>query len=161
MRSLKEFLEEEAEKLKTEPSKATLKRDEWVAAVDRLMEEILGWIGEADPNRILAVEERTVAIREEMIGSYEARALTIILGIRSVRVEPIARGVLGPLDRSGPHRPNRVFGRVDLTNGLEKYKIYRRSSGPDSPWFITNEDGYEWRDFDRNAFEAAIQRLFE
>jgi hypothetical protein len=161
MRTLKEFLEEEAEKLRTVPPKGVVMRDEWIAAVDRLMDQILGWIAEADPNHILTIEERTVTIREQMIGSYEVRALTLILGIWTVRVEPIARGVLGPLDRSLPYRKNRVFGQVNLTNGLQKYKIYRRTKDVDSKWFMTNEDGYDWQEFDRDAFEAAIQRLFD
>ncbi len=161
MGSLREFLDEQAERLKTEPSKAAARRDEWVAAVGRLLAQIRDWIAEADPGHVLTVEERTVTIREEMIGSYEVPALTIILGIRSVRVEPIARNVMGPLEQTRAYRPIRVFGRVDLTNGLEKYKIYRGSKEPDSRWFITNEDGYESRPFDRDAFEATLQSLFE
>ncbi len=161
MGTLREFLEEQGEQLKVVPSKAAHRRDEWVAAVDALMTQILGWIAEADPNHVLTIEERTVAIREEMVGSYEVRALTIHLGIRSVRVEPIARGVLGPLDRTRPSRPYRVFGRVDLTNGLEKSMVFRQLEDGASRWFITDEDGYGRRNFDRDAFEAAIQRLFD
>ena len=161
MGSLREFLDEQAEQLKNEPSKATATRDEWVAAVGRLIARVRDWIAEADPGHVLTIEDRTVTIREEMVGSYEVPALTIILGVRSVRVEPIARGVLGPLEQTKAYRPIRVFGRVDLTNGLEKYPVYRGSKEPDSRWFITNQDGYESRTFDRDAFEAALQSLFE
>ena len=161
MASLKEFLAEQAEILKNEPSKATATRDEWVAAVGRLIAQVRDWIAEADPGHVLAIEDRTVAIREEMIGSYEVPALTIILGVRSARLEPIARGVAGPLEQTKAYRPIRVFGRVDLTNGLEKYMIFRNAKEPDSRWFITNQDGYESRAFDRDAFEATLQSLFE
>ena len=161
MASLKEFLAEQAEILKNEPSRATATRDEWVAAVGRLIAQARDWIAEADPGHVLAIEERTVAIREEMIGSYEVPALTIILGVRSARVEPIARGVAGPLARGGEIHARRAFGRVDLTNGLEKYLIYRKEKEPVDRWLIVKQEGYLIRDFDRDSFEAALQSLFE
>jgi hypothetical protein len=161
VRSLKEFLDEQAERLKTEPSKAAARRDEWVAAVERLMAQVRDWLAEADPNHVLAIEERTVKIREEMIGSYEVPALTIILGLRSVRVEPIARNVMGPLEQTGAFRVIRVFGRVDLTNGLEKYMIFRRAKELDGPWDVVKEDAYPMQPFNHASFEAAIQDLFE
>jgi hypothetical protein len=160
MGSLQEFLDEQAERIRTENSKAALMRMEWVAAVDRLMDQIKDWIAQADPKRILTIEEQTITIREERIGSYEVRALTIILGISSVRVQPIGRYVMGPLEQTQAYRPIRVYGRVDLTNGLEKYMVFRDAGGPDSRWFITNQDGYESRAFDRDALEATLQRLF-
>ena len=161
MASLKEFLAEQADQLKGELSRAAAARDEWVAAVERLIAQVRGWIAEADPGRVLAIEERAVTIREEMIGSYEVPALTIILGVRSARVEPIARSVAGPLAATGAIHVPRAFGRVDLTNGLEKYMVFRTAKEPDGPWVIVKQDGYRMNHFDRKSFEAALQSLFE
>jgi hypothetical protein len=48
----------------------------------------------ADPGRFLTIEETTHKLREHGIGSYEAPGLWIGIGVRQVRVEPVARDVL-------------------------------------------------------------------
>jgi hypothetical protein len=96
--SLKDFIASQAEKLRNEESQAAHKRNEWVAAVDRLNQQIKAWLSYADPDHaILDVCETPYQLREEGIGSYEARGLTISVGRRELRVEPIARNVAGPL----------------------------------------------------------------
>jgi hypothetical protein len=48
MGSLKDFIAEQAEKRQTEEPEAVQKRDEWVAAVDRLNEQVREWLTQAD-----------------------------------------------------------------------------------------------------------------
>jgi predicted transcriptional regulator len=75
--SLKEFLAGEAEKLRTEQSEAMTKREEWIAAVDRLLAQIKDWLEHADEGRILIMQESSVPISEQGIGTYEIRCLTL------------------------------------------------------------------------------------
>jgi hypothetical protein len=90
--SIKDFIASQAEKLRNDESQAAHKRNEWVAAVDRLNQQIKAWLSDADPDHaILDVRETPYQLREEGIGSYEARGLSISVARRELRVEPIAR----------------------------------------------------------------------
>ena len=144
--SLKDFIASQAEKFRNEESQAADKRSEWVAAVDRLNQRIKDWLTYADPDHaILEVRETPCQLREEGIGSYEARGLLISLGRREIRVEPIARNVAGPLSSTGVIHVSRAYGRVDLTDGLQKFMIFRVERVPEDRWSIIEQDGFRMR----------------
>lgn len=161
MQSFQEFLAEQAEKLPSEQSKATEKRDEWIAAVDRFNQDVKTWLEQDDPERLLTIEERTYELREEGIGTYRVPGLLIGLGPREVRLEPIARFVAGPLSSSGIIHIPRAYGRIDLTNRLKKYMIFRTDLKLEGPWKMIEQDGYVLRPLAREPFEEALQRLLE
>ena len=162
MGSLKDFIAEQAEKLRTEEPRAARKRDEWTAAVDRLNQRIREWLTQADPDqKILEVRERPYPRREEGIGAYEVRGLSIALGPREVRVEPIGRNVAGPLSATGVIHVHRAYGRVDLTDGLKKFMIFRVERDPEDRWNIIEQDGFRMQPFDQSAFEEAFKSLLE
>jgi hypothetical protein len=159
--SLKEFLARQAETLPTQASAAAKKRDEWAAAVDRLTVQMRDWLQQADAAHVLSIEDLPFSIREEGIGAYEVHGLAIRLGPREVRVEPVARFVAGPLSMTGRAFIPRAFGRVDLTDGLRKFILFRVEKEPTDRWNIVTPDGYEIRPFDQSSFEAALQSLLE
>jgi hypothetical protein len=102
-----------------------------------------------------------VQLRDAGIGTYDAPFVLIELGAREVSIKPIARFVAGPSSSTGAIRILRAFGRVDMTNGLEKYLIFRTEKELDGPWIIIEEDGYRSQPFNRDTFESAFQRLLE
>jgi hypothetical protein len=160
--SLKDFIASHAEKLRNEESQAADKRSEWVAAVDRLNQQITAWLTSADPDHvILEVRDTPCQRREEGIGTYIARGLIITAGRRELRLEPIARNVAGPLSSTGIIHVSRAYGRVDLTDGLQKYMIFRVEKVPDDRWNIIEQDGFRMRAFDQAAFEEAFKALLE
>jgi hypothetical protein len=160
--SLKDFIASQAQKLRNEESQATHKRDEWVGAVDRLNQQIRVWLTYADPDHvILDVRETPYQLREEGIGSYEVRGLMISLGRRELRVEPIARNVAGPLSATGVIHVSRAYGRVDLTDGLQRFMIFRVEKDPEDRWSIIKQDGFRMQAFDQFAFEEAFKALLE
>lgn len=162
MKTLREFVEEQAKLLPVRESEAARKRDEWIAAVDRLNARVRGWIDEADPDHhVLRVEERPTRLREEGLGTYEVNGLAIALGPREVRLVPVARNVAGPASSTGRIQVSRAFGRVDLTNGIDRLMIFRMDKGPDERWSIIREDDYRMTRFGREEFEEAIQGLLE
>ena len=162
MESLKDFIASQAQKLRNEESQAAHKRDEWVGAVDRLNQQIMVWLTYADPDHVvLEVRETPYHLREEGIGSYEARGLVISVGRRELRVEPIARNVAGPLSATGVNHVSRAYGRVDLTDGLQKFMIFRVERVPEDRWSIIEQDGFRMRAFDQVAFEEAFKALLE
>jgi hypothetical protein len=159
--SLKEFLAGEAEKLRTEQSEAMKTRDEWISSVDRLFAQIKDWLQQADEGRILMIQEASFPISEQGIGTYEIPSLTMGVGMREVRVRPVARFVAAPLRSSGTIYIPRAYGRVDMSNGLDKFMIFRTEKDPIDHWTITGQDSYQVDRFDRNAFESAFKSLLE
>jgi len=160
--TLKDFIASQAQKLRNEEHQAARKRDEWVSAVDRLNQQIRSWLTQADPDHeVLEVRELPYQLRDEGIGSYEARGLLISLGRRQIRLEPIARNVAGPLSATGVIHVGRAYGRVDLTDGLRKFMIFRVERDPDDRWSIIEQDGFRMQPFDQLAFEHAFKTLLE
>jgi hypothetical protein len=162
METLKDFIASQAQKLRNEQSQASLRRDEWVGAVDRLNRQITSWLTHADPDHvILEVRGFPCQIREEGIGSYEVPGLMISVGRREVRVEPIARNVAGPRSATGVIHVSRAYGRVDLTDGLQKFMLFRLEKDPEDRWSIIEQDGFQMQAFDQIAFEKAFRALLE
>ncbi len=131
--SLKDFIAERAEKLRSEEPYAAKKRDEWTAAVDRLSQRITEWLTLADPEqKILKLREHIYQLREEGIGSYEVSGLSIALGPREIRVEPIAKCRGTPVgDRCDPRqssvRASGHDGRFEDIHDLQGGHRTRRS----------------------------------
>jgi hypothetical protein len=157
--SLKEFLAGEADKLRNEQSEAMTERQEWIAAVDRLLAQIKDWLQQADERGILLIQEATFPLSEQGIGTYEIRSLTIGLGPREVRIKPVARFLAAPLRSNGVIHIPRPYGRVDMTNGLDKFKIFRTEKDPTDRWTIVEQDSSRIELFDRNSFESAFKSL--
>jgi hypothetical protein len=159
--SLKEFLEAEAEKLRTEQAEALSKRQEWIATVSRLLSQIKVWLDQADTQRILMIEEAPLRLSEQGLGTYEIPSLTIGLGPREVRVKPIARYAATPLRSTGVIFIPRVHGRVDMTDGLNKYLIFRVETEPTDRWSIIKQDSSLLEPFDQDSFASALKGMLE
>jgi hypothetical protein len=159
--SFSEFLASEADKLRAEQAEAMGKREEFVKSVQRLLGQIKEWLEQADVKRILMIDESPIRLSERGLGTYEVPALTIGLGTREVRVKPIARYVGAPLRATAMLQVPRAYGRVDLTNGLDRYLTFRVEKEVGDRWMIVEQDGPLVEPFDRTSFETALQRLLE
>ena len=160
MTSFQEFLHKKAEEQKRgfRPDR----RDEWIAAVDKLNRQIVDWLRESDPEQLLEIIPETVEKAEKGLGTYRVPALKIGVGNRMVRVVPIARNLVNPLLGDG----TTLGGRVDITDGSKKYmlrRILRDSSpnreGPDeAPWEVLDEH-FGVTPLDRGRLESILQDL--
>jgi hypothetical protein len=159
--SLKEFLASEAEKLRSEQAEALTKRQEWIASVDRLIAQIKDWLAQADTKRILMIEEAPLRLSEQGLGTFEIPSLTIGLGPREVRIKPVARFVATPMRSTGIIFVPRVHGRVDMTDWLDKYLIFRVETDPQDRWSIIKQESSRLEPFDENSFASALEGLLE
>ena len=50
---------------------------------------------------------------------------------------------------------------MDLTDGLQKFMIFRVEKVPEDRWSIIEQDGFRMRAFDQVAFEEALKALLE
>lgn len=161
MSTLKEFLISQRDRTAEERDAVKQARAEWLTSLDRLMAQVRDWLKEADPDgEYLTIEEERHALDEERIGSYQAPGLSITLGATRVRLVPIARYVSGTFSDAGKFAIIRAYGRVDLTNGIEKHLMFRERFGPDA-WAIVEYQGFEKAPLNQATFEAALKALLE
>lgn len=161
MPTLREFLASEAEKLRGEQANAMARRDEWIASVGRLLAQIQSWLAQADSDHVLSIDDTPVRVSEQGLGTYEIAALTVGLGAREVRIRPVARSVGTPLRVSSMLHVPRAHGRVDMTNGLDRFLLFRVEVKPEDRWMIVEQDGPLAAPLDRSSFETALLRLLE
>ena len=101
-------------------------RQEWIDAVDRLLKQLRDWVTDADASGVLELEPLQFEKREQGLGAYHIGGLGINFGERSVKVVPVGRTVLAHLGPYGEPGHQNAEGRVDITNGIFKYSLYRK-----------------------------------
>lgn len=155
MKSLGEFLDEHAAQQQETGEVARSLREAWVRNVNRVVAGIEEWLRSADHHGILDIYLHDVEKREEGIGYYCTRGITVRLGAREVAVAPVARFVVAASLVGLPARPD---GRIDITNGESRYSLYHLADCPEGRWVMVGE-GKGLLPFDRPHFEAAMQDL--
>jgi hypothetical protein len=155
--TLREFLLKNAPRAE-EAKRRRQRRDEWIAAVGRLLAQLRAWLADAGTADLIDLEPLPYEIREQM-GAYDIRGLAIHFGESTVKVVPIARNVLAHLGAYAEPGHERAEGRVDITNGYYKYHLYRKLTDAGEQWLVQDEHG-EIRPLDRERFEAILKDLF-
>jgi hypothetical protein len=146
--------------------------EDWRAAVERLFATLRQWLAEADPEGLIEIEERQQDVREPGVGHYRVPRLDLHAFSKWIGIIPKARRTVGMAKPPQKSAPERAEGRVDITDELRRYVLYRfRQDGRDV-WVIDGlEPGYEegeWpgkgqvvprleaRPLDQEAFEKAL-----
>lgn len=141
-------------------------RSEWLKAVQRLLEQIEGWLRAADSENLLETMRYDVERVEGRLGIYDAPALKIRLGTDEVDIVPVGRFAIGPLSAQafksllavqGNDGP--AAGRVDITNGERKYLLLRDISSEEQHWYAVNESS-QVVVFDQAQLETILQDLW-
>jgi hypothetical protein len=112
---------------------------DWVHACLHLRTQVEAWLTEEGEGRIkfdLVVVDRT----EHGLGSYSLHKLRINIGEDSVELIPLGRNVIGSYGLRGEPE-HRGAGRVDLTNGIRKYMLYRTIQSDKDVWYVVDERG--------------------
>jgi hypothetical protein len=133
------------------------RRDEWIAAVGRLLEQLQAWLAEADPAKVRDVIPIEVERAEPALGSYTIPGLKIRLGETAVQVLPVGRdavGFVGPQGQGGTP----VEGRVDITDGVRRYILYRTRNDGEERWYALDER-FQATHLDRGRLEGILQDL--
>ncbi len=151
--TLREFLKEKAHEKTSREMRE--RREEWVAAMERFMAQLRGWLEEVNTDNVLDVVHEEVEKREEGLGKYLVPSLRIELGARTVMIEPAGRNSIGFLLPGDVFR--RADGRVDIRGGGRRYYLYRVCEEGTERWFATDEETDRHAvPFDREKFEAII-----
>jgi hypothetical protein len=156
--TLREFLLGNAPSVEKERQRRQA-RDEWIAAVSRLLAQMRDWLTEAGAADLLDLRPLEIGRREQSLGAYVAPGLAIHFGERTVKVEPIARAVLAPRALAPESGRPRADGRVDVTNdGYIRYHLYRKLNPDGEQWFVQDERS-SIRPLNKELFEEILQEL--
>jgi hypothetical protein len=135
------------------------RREEWVAAVDRLLLQLRAWLAETGSAELLDVELLEFEKREQGLGAYRVKGLAIHFGERTVKVVPVGRMVLAHLDSYAVPGHENAEGRVDVTNGAFKYFLYRKLNDAGAEQWLVQDERCGLRPLERDQFEAILQDL--
>jgi hypothetical protein len=154
--SFREFL---AEKAREDGSVAERKnrRNEWVAAVNRLLDQFRRWLKEADANDLLEVYPLDFDKLEKGLGPYHVSGLKIGLGDAAVEVVPVGRNTMGFVGPDG--NMIRAAGRIDVRGGARKYQLYRTLNHDMESWRVVDDDHHKGATLDQTTFENMLLDL--
>jgi hypothetical protein len=147
-----EFLREQA----TKRGESRAKRDaviaEWTEALQALYGNVRDWLSASDPDGILSLEESLWEVSEEGLGSYKVPRLDIRGLGRLVWLVPKARYTVATAHPPQSSAPQRAAGRVDLSNEIRRFVLYRLKTDSGDQWFIEDQ---------RNPPQPLTQEAFE
>lgn len=153
--TFREFLEKQAEQQRHKERRE--RREEWTAAVGRLIDRLRAWLAESDPKQVLDVLPMETEIAEPGLGVYRVPGLKVSLGDAAVRVVPVGRNVVGLVGPQGDVG-GRAEGRVDITDGIRKYILYRTLQEGQENWYALDER-FRAAPLDRGRLEGILQDL--
>jgi hypothetical protein len=134
-------------------------REEWIAAVDRLLKQLRDWLTEAGTTELLDLEPLEFEKREQGLGAYPIQGLAINFGESTVKVVPVGRTVLAHLGPYAEPGHEKAEGRVDITNGAYKYILYRKLNDAGEEQWLVQDERSGIRPLDREQFEAILTDL--
>ncbi|HKI36992.1 MAG TPA: hypothetical protein VKA46_34385 [Gemmataceae bacterium] len=155
MMTFREFLEKQARRQNHKDRRE--RRDEWVAAVGRLVERLRAWLAESDPEKVLDVVPIEIERAEPDLGTYRVPSLKISLSDAAVEVVPVGRNVVGVVGPRGDVGI-RAEGRVDITDGVRRYILYRTLKDGQETWYALDER-FRAAPLDRSRLEGILQDL--
>jgi hypothetical protein len=159
-RTLTDVLREYAVKHHAEFEGQRARKEEWLAAIGRLLEQLRGWLREADKDGVLRIDPEVYDIGEEALGWYEAPGLTVYLGSRQVKIKPVGRATTGRrID--GASDGLVAEGRVDLRAGAIWYMLFRSLAEGGESWHLVAPESFKAIPLTRESFDEAMARLFE
>ncbi len=138
--TFKEFLQQQAKKHQEEVDKGKTTVDEWRVAVEKLFEKIRKWIKESDSEGLIEIREGQQEIKEPGLGHYRVPRLDLNAFGKWIGIIPKARKTVGTATPPLHSAPQRAEGRVDITDELRRFVLYRfRDTGGDT-WMIEGLD---------------------
>jgi hypothetical protein len=153
--SFKDFLRQQAEKHQAEVRAGKATVDEWRTAVERLFVQIRTWLKESDPEGLIEIKEGQHDVTEPGLGRYHIPRLDLRAFGKWVGIIPKARRTVGTAKPPQKSAPERADGRVDMTDELRRFVLYRFEEGDRDVWLIDDLES-EPKPLDQEAFERAL-----
>jgi hypothetical protein len=165
--TFQEFLHKKAQTHQAEVNAAKSVVDEWWTSIERLFAQIRQWMKQSDPDGLIEIKEGVEEIREPGLGVYRAPRLDLRAFGKWIGVIPKARRTVGRAKPPQKSAPERAEGRVDITDELRRYVLYRFKQDGRDVWLIdgleTGREGAasEPAPLDQEAFEKAMMSYLQ
>jgi hypothetical protein len=153
--TFREFLQKKAQE--KDSIERRQRREEWVASLHRLFDQLRAWLAESDPDQVLEVIPNRALCAERGLGYYEVPAMKISTGDTTMEVEPLARNVIGKVELDDGTRL-RTEGRVDIRANGPKYMLYRTLENGQEQWYVV-DDRYRSTPLNRLRLEEILLDL--
>jgi hypothetical protein len=153
--TFRDFLRQQAEKHQAEVRAGKATVDEWRAAIERLFAQLRAWLKESDPEGVIEIEEGQAEITEKGLGHYRVPRLDLRAFGKWVGIIPKARHTVGTATPPQKSAPQRAAGRVDITDELRRYVLYRFQEDGGDVWLIDDLESGP-KPLNQDAFERAL-----
>jgi hypothetical protein len=158
--AFRDFLREQEAKHQAEVRAGKATVEEWQQAVQDLFAQMRAWLAESDPDgKIIHIEEGKHEVTEPGLRRYEIPRLDLHAFGKWVGIIPKARKTVGTATPPQRSAPERAAGRVDMTNELRRYVLYRFREDDRDVWVIDDLNSGP-KPLDQEAFERALMSYF-
>lgn len=160
--TLRDFLKQKAVLYEAESRTNQATIEEWKSALDRLFDQIETWIVASDPDHVVSVERSPIEISEPGLDDYRVTRMDLRAFGKWVGMIPKARKTVKRASPQQAGAPEQATGRVDMTDEIRRYVLYRFRQGADECWFIDDVAlNGEMQPLTASCFEAALMSYFK
>jgi hypothetical protein len=138
--ALKDFLQEQAKKYQAEADAGKATVAEWRSAIVALFGDIRKWLKNSDPDGVIEIEEVEQEIQEPRLGRYKVPRLNLRVFGKWIGIIPKACRTVGIAKPPRKGAPEHAKGRIDITDELRRFVLYRFQENGGDVWYI---DGLE------------------
>lgn len=157
VRPFSQFLREQEAKAKEEAQANEAVISEWREAVERLFDQVRGWLNTSDPDGILKIQQKDHEANEPILGRYVVPRLDLRGLGKWIGIIPKARKTVGTVHPTQKSTPERATGRVDITDELHRHILYRLPGDNGGKWVIDDLQSAP-KPLDQDNFEQALMR---
>jgi hypothetical protein len=155
MLTFSEFLRQQHQKSQIALAANEQILSEWRCAVERLLETFREWLAKSDPEGILQLQSNTCDIKEPSLGKYVMPRLDIHGLGKWIGIIPKARFTVATTPFTQAVPPQQATGRVDITDEIRRYVLYRLPSEQGDRWYIDDLNN-EAQPLTQERFEQAL-----
>ena len=159
--TLKEVLRTKVQAFEAENEKNKGVISEWQAAIAKLLGQFREWLAASDPEKILEIQELKKEISEPGLGQYTVSRMDIRAFGKWIGILPKARRTIRKALPPQSGAPEQATGRVDITDEVRRYILYRFTKNNVDNWFIEGPDAGALKPLNQEAFEAALTSYFK
>ncbi len=144
MNELAEFFRKKKGAVAQLESEGAKMLQDWLEVLGKLNKQLIEWLGAAT-HEGLAIKPYSKEIAEERLGTYQAPALEVTFGGIKMRVEPVARFVVGG------------YGRVDIDSRRGIFKLILDDKGA---WLLVRRSLADAEPLTESSFSKLVQEIF-
>jgi hypothetical protein len=159
---LRDILKRKAASYAAESEKNRQEIEEWHTAVERLFTKLEEWLQAADPDGFIQRERSQIEITEPGLGRYRISRLNLQAFGKWVGLIPKARKTVKTAAPQQRGAPEQATGRVDITDEIRRYVLYRFGQGADTQWLMDDPaTRSELQPLTADRFESALLGYFQ